>query len=103
MRALADAGVPVGVMVAPVIPGLTEHEIPAILQAAAAAGATSAGYISLRLPHTVKDIFIEWLDHHAPGKKARILASVRELRGGELKVSDSFKRVRGEDFWADKM
>jgi len=103
VRALAAAGVPVGVMVAPVIPGLTEHEIPAILQAAAAAGATSAGYIALRLPHTVKDIFIDWLEHHAPGKKARVLARVRELRGGELNVSDWGKRMRGEGIWADQM
>jgi len=103
MRALADAGVHVGVMVAPVIPGLTEHEIPAILQAAAAAGATSASYIALRLHHTVKDIFIDWLDHHAPGKKVRVLARVRELRGGELNVSESGKRMRGEGIWADQM
>ncbi len=103
LRDLAEAGVPTGVMIAPVIPGLTEHELPAILQAAAAAGASSAGYIALRLPHTVKDVFIDWLDVHAPGKKARVLARVRELRGGELNVSDWGKRFRGEGVWADHL
>lgn len=69
IRELSAAGIPTGVMVAPVIPGLTDHEIPAILQAAAAAGATRAGYVVLRLPHAVKDIFQKWLDDHARGKR----------------------------------
>lgn len=103
LRALRDAGVPAGVMIAPIIPGLTEHEVPAILQAAAEAGATSAGYVMLRLPHAVKDVFIDWLDHHAPGKKARILSRVRELRGGELNVSDWGGRMRGEGIWAEQI
>jgi DNA repair photolyase len=103
MRALADAGVPVGVMVAPVIPGLTDHEIPEILKAAAEAGATSAGYVMLRLPHAVKDVFVDWLDRHAPGKKARVLSRVREMRGGELNVSEWGKRMRGEGLWADQI
>ncbi len=103
LRLLAEAGVPVGVMVAPVIPGLTEHEIPAILAAAAAAGATSAGYIVLRLPHAVKDVFIDWLDLHAPGKKSRVLDRLRELRGGELNVSDWGKRLRGEGIFAEQI
>jgi len=95
--------VPVGVMVAPVIPGLTEHEVPEILKAAAEAGATSAGYVVLRLPHAVKDVFIDWLDRHAPGKKARVLSRVRELRGGELNVSEWGRRMRGEGLWADQI
>ncbi len=103
MRELAKAGVPVGVMVAPIIPGLTEHEVPAILQAAADAGATSAGYVMLRLPHAVKDVFTDWLDRNVPGKKARILSRVRELRGGELNVSEWGKRMRGEGIWADQV
>lgn len=103
MRALADAGIPVGVMVAPILPGLTDHEMPAILAAAAAAGATRAGYVVLRLPHAVKDVFLQWLDDHAPTKKARILDRIRELRGGSLNVSEWGARLRGEGLFADQI
>lgn len=103
IRELADAGIPVGAMVAPVIPGLTDHEMPAILDAVAAAGATRAGYIVMRLPHAVKDVFLQWLDDHAPSKKARVLDRVRELRGGQLNVSDWGKRLRGEGIFADQL
>jgi len=103
IRMLADAGVPVGVMVAPVIPGLTEHELPAILDAAAKAGAQHAGYVLLRLPFAVKTVFSQWLDVHAPSKKARVLDRVRELRGGELNVSDWGKRLRGEGIFAEQV
>lgn len=103
IRALADAGVPVGVMIAPVIPGLTDHEIPAILAAAAEAGAKTAGHLMLRLPHAVKDVFLDWLDVHAPGKKARVVDRVREMRGGELNVSDWGKRFRGEGVFAEQI
>jgi DNA repair photolyase len=103
IRALAEAGVPVGVMVAPIIPGLTDHEMPAILSSAAEAGANHAGYVALRLPHTVKDVFSAWLDEHAPGKKDRVLARVRDLRGGHLNVSDWGRRMRGEGVFADQI
>ena len=103
MRMLADAGVPVGVMVAPVIPGLTDHELPAILAAAAAAGATSAGYIVVRLPHAVKEIFQQWLADHAPGKSARVLDRIRQIRGGSLNVSEWGKRLKGEGLFADQL
>lgn len=103
VRMLADAGVPVGVMVAPVIPGLTDHEIPAILKAAAEAGAQRAGYVILRLPHAVKSIFSDWLDRHEPGKKARILSRIRDLRGGRLNVSEWGARLRGEGIFADQI
>lgn len=103
VRLLADAGVRVGVMVAPIIPGLTDHEMPAILDAAAKAGAGHAGYVLLRLPHTVKDVFSAWLDEHAPGRKARVLDRIRALRGGELNVSDWGKRLRGEGIFADQI
>ncbi|MCF3652404.1 PA0069 family radical SAM protein [Synoicihabitans lomoniglobus] len=103
MRQLADAGIPVGVMIAPIIPGLTDHEIPSLLQAAADAGATAANRIVLRLPHTVKDLFTDWLDTHAPTKKARVLSRVRELRGGELNVSQWRTRMRGEGPHADNL
>lgn len=87
LRAMAElhrAGIPVGVMAAPMIPGLTDHELPAILEAAAEAGAKTAGYVMLRLPHGVKDVFTDWLDRHQPGKKERILDRVRQMRGGKL-------------------
>jgi DNA repair photolyase len=103
IRALADAGVPVGVMIAPVIPGLTDHEIPALLDAAARHGATFAGKILLRLPHTVKEIFLDWLDVHAPTKKARVVDRIREIRGGELNVADWGKRFRGEGVFAEQI
>jgi len=103
VRMLAEAGVPVGVMMAPIIPGLTEHEIPALLDAAAAAGARRAGYVVLRLPHAVKDIFSHWLDVHAPSKKARVLDRVRELRGGGLNVSEWGARMRGEGIFAEQV
>ncbi len=103
VRMLADAGVPVGVMVAPIIPGLTDHEIPAILDAAASAGARRAGYVVLRLPHAVKDIFSQWLETHVPGKKDRVLSRVRDLRGGKLNVSDWGARMRGEGIFADQI
>ena len=100
---LAQAGVPVGVNVMPVIPGLTDHEMPAILAAAAAAGAKRAGYVMLRLPYAVKDIFQSWLDLHVPGKKARILDRVRAMRGGKLNVSEWGTRMRGEGILADQI
>jgi DNA repair photolyase len=103
MRTLADAGVPVGVMVAPVIPGLTDHELPAILDAAAQAGATRAGYVLLRLPFAVKDVFSAWLDEHEPAKKARILDRLTQLRGGKLYTSTWGQRMKGEGVFADNL
>src|SRR5690606_23989106 len=103
IRVLADAGIPVGVNVAPVIPGLTDHEIPSILEAAADAGASFAGMILLRLPHGVKDIFEGWLDEHAPERKDKGLNRIRELRGGALYGSRFGVRGRGEGPWAEHL
>jgi DNA repair photolyase len=103
IRELAQAGVPVGVMVAPVVPGLTDHEVPAILDAAAEAGATRAGYVLLRLPHAVKEIFTQWLDDHEPSKKARILDRLRTLRGGKLYDHRWSTRMSGEGIFAQQM
>lgn len=103
LRALADAGIPAGVMVAPVIPGLTDAELPAILAAAAQAGARSAGYVLLRLPHTVKDVFGQWLEDHVPSKKARVLDRLRELRGGALNDTAWGARLQGEGVFADQL
>lgn len=82
MRVLADAGVPVGVLVAPIIPVLTEHEIEAVLEASREAGASQAGYTMLRLPWEVKDLFREWLAEHFPDRAAHVMSQVRAMRGG---------------------
>ena len=103
IRELSAAGVPVGVNVAPVVPGLTDHELPAILEAAADAGATFAGYILLRLPHGVKDIFSDWLGQHFPDRKNKVLNRVREMRGGKLYDARYEVRGRGEGPWADHL
>jgi DNA repair photolyase len=93
---LARAGVPVGVLVAPVIPGLTDHELPAIVEAAAAAGARHAGYVLLRLPLGVAELFEQWLARHFPDKKERVLNRLRSLRGGRLNDARFGHRMRGE-------
>jgi DNA repair photolyase len=103
IRVLADAGIPVGVNVAPVVPGLTDHELPAILEAAAAAGATFAGYILLRLPHGVKDLFETWLEQHFPERKDKVLHRVRDMRGGKLYDARYEVRGRGQGPWAEHL
>jgi DNA repair photolyase len=103
IRTLSQAGIPVGVMVAPIIPGLTDHEMPAILEAAAAAGASAAGYVPLRLPHGVKELFSDWLEAHYPGRKEKVLNRLRELRGGKLYESRFGLRMRGEGPWAEQL
>ena len=103
IRALTAAGVPVGVNVAPVVPGLTDEELPAILEAAAGAGAVFASYILLRLPHGVKEIFADWLGQHFPERKEKVLNRVRELRGGKLNEARFAVRGRGEGPWADHL
>ena len=82
IRALTDAGVPVLVLVAPLIPGINDHELEAILEAAHAAGAREAGYVVLRLPHELKTIVRDWLAEHYPGKAERVFTILREMRGG---------------------
>jgi DNA repair photolyase len=103
MKTLSDAGIPVGVSVAPIIPGLNDHEIPALMEAAAAHGATFASGTVLRLPHAVKDIFSAWLDRFEPGKKALILGRVAELRGGKLNDATFGSRMRGTGPLADQI
>lgn len=100
IRALHEAGVPVGVMVAPVVPGLTDHEIPAILAAAAEAGASMAAYVPLRLPGAVRELFDEWLERHFPDRREKVLNRVRELRGGKLNDPGFHSRMRGTGVWA---
>ncbi len=101
IEALAKAGIPVGMIMGPVIPGLTEHEIPKILAAAANAGARSAGYTMMRLPHGVKDLFQSWIREHYPDKAARVLARVREVRDGKLNDANFGTRMRGTGVYAE--
>ncbi len=103
IRELAEAGVPVGVNVAPVIPGLTEHEMPEILEAAADAGASRAGYTLVRLPHAVKDLFVEWLEQHFPDRRDKILNRLRQLRNGRLNDPRFGSRMRGEGPYAEQI
>ena len=84
IRALADAGIPVGVMTAPMIPGLNDHEMEAILEAASEAGATRAGFTVLRLPLEIKELFEEWLRQHRPDRAEHVLSLIRQMRGGAL-------------------
>jgi DNA repair photolyase len=95
---LARAGIPVSVNVAPVIPGLNDHEMPAILKAARSAGALSAGYTPVRLPLAVAPLFEEWLEKHRPLRKNKVLANIRDLRGGGGRVNDPQfgSRMRGQ-------
>ena len=100
---LARSGVPAMVMVAPVVPALTDHEIPAILEAAAEAGATGAGYVMLRLPGAVSGLFEEWLATHFPDRKDKVLNRVRDLRGGRLNDPRFGSRMRGEGPFAEQV
>lgn len=103
IAALAAAGVPVGVIVAPVVPGLTDHEVPGILKAAADAGATFGAYVPLRLPFQVKDLFVDWIRQHYPDRADKVLNRVRAMRGGKLNDSDFATRMRGTGLWADEL
>lgn len=96
VRALSEAGVPVRVLIAPVIPGLNDAEIPAILAAAKGAGARHAGYQLLRLPQNVAPVFLEWLDRERPGLRARVEGRIRGMRGGRLNVAEFGRRMGGE-------
>jgi len=101
IAALARCGIPVTVMAAPMIPCLNDHELEAILEAGAANGATQATMTLLRLPLELKDLFTEWLDAHAPLRKDRVLSHLREMRDGQLYVSDFKSRMSGTGVYAD--
>jgi DNA repair photolyase len=100
---LARAGVPVGVMVAPTIPGITDHEMPAILKAAKEAGARWAGFVVLRLPWAVAPLFEKWLEEHFPDRKDKVLNRIRDLRGGKLYDAKWGERGRGTGIFADQI
>lgn len=101
IRKLADAGCPVGVGFAPVIPGLNDHELESVLEAAAKAGATSAMYVTLRLPLEIKDLFREWLADARPDRAARVMSLVRQTRGGRDYDPDFSQRMKGSGPVAD--
>jgi DNA repair photolyase len=103
VEALAKAGVPVGVLVAPVIPALNDHEIPCVLAAAKAAGAGWAATEILRLPLTVAPIFEGWLERNVPGKKEKVLNRIRAMRGGKLNDPRFGSRMRGEGIFAEQI
>ena len=100
---LSDAGIPVGVMVAPIIPGLNDHEIESILEAAYAAGARKAGYVLLRLPLELKEIFREWLATEFPDRAQRVLSLLQSMHGGKDYVADFGLRQRGRGPYADQI
>jgi DNA repair photolyase len=101
VRELAAAGIPVGVMVAPVIPAITDHEIEAILAAARDAGASCAGYVLLRLPHEVKDLFREWLAEFYPDRAKHVMSLVQQSHGGKDYDSRFGQRMRGTGPYAE--
>jgi DNA repair photolyase len=103
IRELTDAGIPVRVLMAPVIPGLTDHEMPALLAACAQAGARDAGFVPLRLPWAVAPLFEDWLERYAAGAKEKVLGRIREMRGGKLFDSRWGARMSGEGFYAEQM
>ena len=103
IRELARAEVPVGVLLAPVIPGLTDHELPSILQAAADAGARFAGYVLLRLPHGVKALFDQWLQDYFPERRVKGLNRIRSTRGGKLNDPRFGSRMKGEGIFAEQI
>ncbi|MDE0286524.1 MAG: PA0069 family radical SAM protein [Gammaproteobacteria bacterium] len=101
VQALNRAGVPTGVMFAPVIPFINDAEMETVLEQAAAAGAKAAGYVILRLPNEVKRLFREWLETHEPGKTEHVFSIIRDLRSGRENDPEYFTRMRGQGVYAD--
>jgi DNA repair photolyase len=103
IRKLAEAKIPVAVNVAPIIPGLTDHEMPAILKAAHDAGATAAGFTIVRLPYANAPLFEKWLETHFPDRKEKVLNRIKSMRGGKLYDAQWGKRMRGEGIFAEQI
>lgn len=103
IRKLAEAKIPVSVNVAPIIPGLTDHEMPAILKAAREVGATSAGFTIVRLPYANTQLFESWLQTHFPDRKEKVLNRIKAMRGGKLYDSQFGKRMSGEGIFAEQI
>jgi DNA repair photolyase len=103
VRELSTAGIYVNVMVAPVIPGITDHEIPGIVAAAVQAGARSAACLPVRLPFAVKDLFVNWLERHFPERKEKVLGRIRDMRGGKLNDPNFGTRMQGQGVFAEQI
>ena len=103
VRQLAEAGVPVGVLTSPIIPGLNDHEIPRLVAAAADAGAQFAGYGMVHLPYGVKDLFADWVEATFPERSSKVLGRIREMRGGKLNDPRFGHRMRGEGPYAEQI
>lgn len=103
VEALAKAGIPVGVLVAPIIPGLNDHEVAAVLEAAGQAGAKWAGMEILRLPLGVATVFEDWLERNEPGQKEKVLNRIRAMRGGKLNDPRFGERMRGQGVFAEQI
>jgi DNA repair photolyase len=103
IKTLSDAGIPVGVMVAPIIPGLTDHEVPRIVEACAKAGAQFAGYTIVRLPWAIAPLFEHWLDEHFPEKKDKVLSRIRHIRNGKINDPRWGFRTKGEGIFAEQI
>jgi DNA repair photolyase len=103
IRQLRGAGIPIGVMVAPIIPGLTDHEVPRILDACANAGAQFASYTIVRLPWAVAPLFEHWLEEHFPERKEKVIGRIRDLRGNKLNNSQWHMRMTGEGIFAEQI
>src|SRR6266498_464980 len=103
IRQLRRAGIPTGVMVAPIIPGLTDYEVPTILDACAKAGAQFAAYTIVRLPWAVAPLFEHWLEEHFPDRKQKVLGRIRHLRGSRLNNSQWHTRMTGEGIFAEQI
>jgi len=103
VRLLSEAGIPVGILVAPVVPCITDHEMPKIIEAAVAHGAKWAGYVNLRLPYGVKDLFEQWVREHFPDRAEKVLNRIRAMRDGKLNESKFGERMRGHGIFAEQM
>jgi DNA repair photolyase len=101
IRALVGAGIPTHINVAPIIPGITDHEIEAILAAGAEAGARTASFIPIRLPHEVAPLFRDWLDTHYPERAQKVMSLIRSIRQDRDNDPDFFSRMRGSGPWAE--
>lgn len=101
MKALNDAGVPCFIAIAPVVPQITDHELEHIVEAGVKAGAPGGFYLPVRLPHEVAPLFRTWLDQHYPDRAAKVMATIRSLRGGRDNDPNFFSRMRGQGAWAD--
>ena len=101
IRALTDAGIPVGVFTSPIIPAINDREMEKVLQAAAESGATLASYVLLRLPLEVRDLFVEWLTRHFPDRAGHVMSLVRQMHGGQDYDADFATRMKGSGVYAD--